>query len=241
MSNYISVNSVESTMAQESILAHPSSGFLGTATSNTGVLELLAPPHITIPQSVEAMEAFISGSIAEPCRANDTGNVVTPRGSSTSSSVNSLGEKEKIGRWTELEHQVFLQGLEKHGKQWKMIAIMIGTRTVVQVRTHAQKYFQRVERHGSSGSGAASSATHKPSPKRKMSLPPSSPSRSPKEPKISKKVARALTLPALPSQKPTEQMYVKDFLSQSRKVAVGVVMIICRAYHHFFSTQSSVS
>mgnify|MGYP003476702583 CR=1 FL=1 len=46
----------------------------------------------------------------------------------------------------EHEHAVFLEGLQKHGKQWKTIAGMIGTRTVVQVRTHAQKYFQKMDR-----------------------------------------------------------------------------------------------
>lgn len=55
-------------------------------------------------------------------------------------------EAEKIGRWSEYEHLVFLDGLKRHGKQWKTIAGMIGTRTVVQVRTHAQKYFQKVDR-----------------------------------------------------------------------------------------------
>lgn len=54
---------------------------------------------------------------------------------------------EKVGRWTEMEHLIFIEGLEKHGKQWKIIAGMIGTRTVVQVRTHAQKYFQKMERN----------------------------------------------------------------------------------------------
>lgn len=55
-------------------------------------------------------------------------------------------DAEKVGRWSDEEHEVFLQGLEKYGKQWKTIAQMIGTRTVVQVRTHAQKYFQKMER-----------------------------------------------------------------------------------------------
>jgi hypothetical protein len=34
--------------------------------------------------------------------------------------------------------------LENHGKEWKKIADLIQTRTVVQIRTHAQKYFQKV-------------------------------------------------------------------------------------------------
>lgn len=39
---------------------------------------------------------------------------------------------------------MFVKGLEAHSKQWKLIAELIKTRTVVQVRTHAQKYFQKL-------------------------------------------------------------------------------------------------
>jgi len=52
--------------------------------------------------------------------------------------------KENTGRWTEEEHQLFIQGLRLHKKQWKQIAELIKTRTVVQIRTHAQKYFQKL-------------------------------------------------------------------------------------------------
>ena len=51
---------------------------------------------------------------------------------------------ENTGRWGEEEHQLFLQGLELFGKGWKKIAGLIKTRTVVQIRTHAQKYFQKL-------------------------------------------------------------------------------------------------
>jgi len=54
--------------------------------------------------------------------------------------------KENTGRWTHEEHQLFLQGLKLHGKDWKKVSEMIETRTVVQIRTHAQKYFQKVEK-----------------------------------------------------------------------------------------------
>ncbi|KAG5190724.1 hypothetical protein JKP88DRAFT_141951, partial [Tribonema minus] len=50
------------------------------------------------------------------------------------------------GRWTAEEHERFLQGLREHNKQWKLIADLIRTRTVVQVRTHAQKHFQKMAR-----------------------------------------------------------------------------------------------
>ena len=51
---------------------------------------------------------------------------------------------ENTGRWTSEEHQLFLDGLDAYGKEWKRIAELIKTRTVVQIRTHAQKYFQKV-------------------------------------------------------------------------------------------------
>jgi len=58
---------------------------------------------------------------------------------------------ENTGRWTKAEHDIFLVGLKQHGKGWKQIAAMIKTRTVVQVRTHAQKYFQKLEKARAQG------------------------------------------------------------------------------------------
>ena len=55
-------------------------------------------------------------------------------------------KKEATGRWTREEHELFLLGLQKFDRKWKSIASMIPTRTVLQVRTHAQKYFQKLQR-----------------------------------------------------------------------------------------------
>jgi hypothetical protein len=41
---------------------------------------------------------------------------------------------------------LFLEGLELHGKTWKKIASLIPTRTIVQIRTHAQKHFLKVQK-----------------------------------------------------------------------------------------------
>lgn len=60
---------------------------------------------------------------------------------------------ENTGRWTAEEHRLFLQGLEQHGKGWKKIASLIRSRTVVQIRTHAQKYFQKLAKARQNGEG----------------------------------------------------------------------------------------
>lgn len=56
------------------------------------------------------------------------------------------GNKESTGRWTREEHNLFVKGLELFGKGWKKIANLIKTRTVVQIRTHAQKYFLKLSK-----------------------------------------------------------------------------------------------
>ena len=56
-----------------------------------------------------------------------------------------------IGRWTREEHLAFIKGLEMYGKGWKKIASLIKTRTVVQIRTHAQKYFLKLSKARQNG------------------------------------------------------------------------------------------
>jgi SHAQKYF class myb-like DNA-binding protein len=68
-----------------------------------------------------------------------------------SSGANGGTHGENTGRWTSEEHNLFLQGLELHGKGWKKIAGLIKSRTVVQIRTHAQKYFQKLAKAKQNG------------------------------------------------------------------------------------------
>ena len=69
-------------------------------------------------------------------------------------------EKERRARfWSKAEHERFLEGLELYGSQdAHSIAYHVGTRTVTQVRTHAQKYFLKVGRDGAAAPPAADDA-----------------------------------------------------------------------------------
>jgi SHAQKYF class myb-like DNA-binding protein len=59
--------------------------------------------------------------------------------------------KGGTGRWTAQEHDQFLQALELHGKNGSgqflqindKMAAMVPTRTIVQIRSHAQKHFAK--------------------------------------------------------------------------------------------------
>lgn len=56
--------------------------------------------------------------------------------------------QENTGRWSDDEHKAFLLGLQLHGREWRKVASVVKTRTVMQTRTHAQKYFQKLARGG---------------------------------------------------------------------------------------------
>ena len=52
------------------------------------------------------------------------------------------------GHWTAAEHDEFLKCLDIYGREWKKVAERITTRTAAQIRSHAQKYFKKIEAAG---------------------------------------------------------------------------------------------
>ena len=50
------------------------------------------------------------------------------------------------GRWTNEEHQKFIEGILKYGNEWKRVQSIIKTRSSTQARSHAQKFFLRLKK-----------------------------------------------------------------------------------------------
>ncbi|CAA0836462.1 Protein REVEILLE 8 [Striga hermonthica] len=67
--------------------------------------------------------------------------------------------------WTEEEHDKFIEALQLFDRDWKKIEDFVGSKTVIQIRSHAQKYFLKVQKNGT--------VAHvpPPRPKRKASHP----------------------------------------------------------------------
>ncbi|XP_048432948.1 protein REVEILLE 8 isoform X3 [Pyrus x bretschneideri] len=67
--------------------------------------------------------------------------------------------------WTDEEHDKFLEALQLFDRDWKKIEDFVGSKTVIQIRSHAQKYFLKVQR------SETTAHVPPPRPKRKAAYP----------------------------------------------------------------------
>lgn len=106
--------------------------------------------------NVQPSETMTGGSSVGGSTSSRTGGRSDFDDQSQSSSKASSSSKRKrpikmkagqtLGRWTPEEHEAFLQGLKVFGREWKKVAERIPTRTSAQIRSHAQKYFAKIQR-----------------------------------------------------------------------------------------------
>mmetsp|Transcript_9353 Transcript_9353/g.11210 ORF Transcript_9353/g.11210 Transcript_9353/m.11210 type:complete len:215 (+) Transcript_9353:454-1098(+) len=142
---------------------------------------------------------------------------------SDSSHVDEDGTSHTIntGRWTREEHNMFLHGLETYGKEWKKIADLIKTRSVVQIRTHAQKYFQKVAKH--TGQPVMSTS------KKEAVVRPPTRKRKTDEEKFKK--PGSITVPPFGSRKENGGHEKRDGSATPRTVAAATILLRPRIQH----------
>jgi len=59
--------------------------------------------------------------------------------------INNYNGKFFEGQWLKIEHIRFIEGILKYGTEWKKVEEHIQTRSGVQARSHAQKFFSKVK------------------------------------------------------------------------------------------------
>ena len=52
--------------------------------------------------------------------------------------------KFNTGRWTDEEHELFLEGLRMYEKDWELIQQHVKTRGIANIRAHGQKFFEKL-------------------------------------------------------------------------------------------------
>ncbi|KAL1318202.1 protein REVEILLE 7 isoform X2 [Arachis ipaensis] len=111
-------------------------------------------------------------------------------------------------KWTEEEHEKFLEALKLYGRGWRQIEEHIGTKTAVQIRSHAQKFFSKVVRESD---GSAESSIHP------IDIPPPRPKRKPLHP-YPRKLANSFkrhSRPNEPEKSPSPNLSSAEKDSQS--------------------------
>ncbi|EEF35801.1 DNA binding protein, putative [Ricinus communis] len=120
-------------------------------------------------------------------------------------------------RWTEEEHKKFLEALKLYGRAWRRIEEHVGTKTAVQIRSHAQKFFSKVVREGS---GSSTSAVEP------IEIPPPRPKRKPMHPyprKMAHPLNKELSITEQPLRSSSPNFSISEQENQSPTSVLSAV------------------
>ncbi|XP_039063222.1 protein REVEILLE 7-like [Hibiscus syriacus] len=120
-------------------------------------------------------------------------------------------------KWTEEEHQKFLEALRLYGRGWRQIEEHIGTKSAVQIRSHAQKFFSKVVRDSNGGF----EGSIKP-----IEIPPPRPKRKPVHPYPRKSVnlVKGKSPSTQPERSPTPNQFFREQENKSPTSVLSDVM-----------------
>ncbi|GAB4836121.1 hypothetical protein Ancab_001037 [Ancistrocladus abbreviatus] len=116
-------------------------------------------------------------------------------------------------RWTEEEHKKFLEALKLYGRAWRKIEEHVGSKTAVQIRSHAQKFFSKVTRESND-----TTSSIKP-----IEIPPPRPKRKPMHPYPRKLVLPPKKETPVVDEQPARSTSPKSSISDQEKSPVSVL------------------
>ncbi len=136
-----------------------------------------------------------AGSVGAARAADDTSQPSASGGTSTHDSQPSNITQRPVAkvrkpytitkqreRWSEDEHARFLDALKLHGRAWRKIEEHIGTKSAVQIRSHAQKFFSKLQRETARLKETGADTGQGTDSQNQMNIPPARPKRKPNHP-----------------------------------------------------------